>query len=78
MEEDIHTIQQLSCFVGHPVYKNIIIVYTKQRLSIKDYTVLYRVSIRKTCAIFAKESANFCFRCATFLREKIAICAIIR
>ena len=36
---------------------------------------MIRVSIRKT---FAKESANFCYRCATFLREKIELCAIIR
>ena len=38
-----------------------------------------RVSIRKNFgAIFAKESENFCFRCATFLRKKVALCAIIR
>ena len=36
---------------------------------------LFRVSIRK---FFAKESANICFRCATYLREKIALLAIIR
>ena len=30
------------------------------------------------CTIFAKESANFFVRCTTFLREKIALCAIIR
>jgi len=28
--------------------------------------------------IFEKESANFCFRCATFLHEKIILSPIIR
>ena len=34
--------------------------------------------LQNYCAFFSKESANFCFLWATFLREKIPLCAIIR
>ena len=45
----------------------------------KPSYISIRVFIRKNFgAIFSKESANLCFLCATFLREKVALCAIIR
>ena len=58
-----------SGWVPHRFYRN----QTTELISTLDHR--FRVSIRKT---FAEQNAKFFFLCASVLREKTTICAIIR